>query len=44
MKRIRHIVVTIKRDIAVAVIRLSGRVRPAPVPVPTRNTGYPRQR
>lgn len=30
MKRIRHTVVTILRDIEVAVIRLAGRPQPAP--------------
>jgi hypothetical protein len=44
MKRIRHTVVTILRDIEVAVIQLSGRARPAPVPVPTRQPGTSRRR
>jgi hypothetical protein len=44
MKRIRHTVVTILRDIEVAVIQLSGRVRPALVPVPTRQPGTSRRR
>ena len=43
MKRIRHTVVTILRDIEVAVIQLSGSVRPAPARVAIRQT-QPRQR
>jgi hypothetical protein len=38
MKRIRHTVVTILRDIEVAVIRLSGRPRPALARVPSRRS------
>ncbi len=36
MKRIRHTVVTILRDIEVAVIQLSGRAKPAPARVAIR--------
>ena len=43
MKRIRHTVVTILRDIEVAVIRLSGRAQPAPTRVANSQSG-PRQR
>jgi hypothetical protein len=43
MKRIRHTVVTILRDIEVAVIRLSGRPRPALARVPSRRPA-PRER
>ena len=39
MKRIRHTVVTILRDIEVAVIQLSGRARPAPARVTIRQPG-----
>jgi len=43
MKRIRHIVVTILSDIEVALIRLSGRLRPAPARATSKRSA-PRQR
>ncbi|HYI15318.1 MAG TPA: hypothetical protein VEX37_08005 [Thermomicrobiales bacterium] len=43
MKRIRHTVVTILRDIEVAVIQLSSRAKPAPARVAIRQP-KPRQR
>lgn len=43
MNRVRHTVVTILRDIDVAIIHLSARVGPQPVRVPITRTG-PRPR
>lgn len=40
MKRIRHTVVTILRDIEVAVIRLAGRPQPAPARVSSKRPAH----
>jgi hypothetical protein len=44
MKRIRHTVVTILRDIEVAVIQLSGRAIPVPARVTIRRPGPDQRR